>query len=143
MNIQNKQFSIEELSDLTGLPIRTIRYYIQNDLVAKPEGEKRGSHYLFKHLNQLIEIQKWQKAGLSLERIKEILTEPDSSGVMPPEKKKVAGEISVVSKIYIKEGVEIQIDPLKANLQPEQVREFTRGILTLLTEIKNTRRSDD
>lgn len=137
MDTKNKTFSIEELSDLTSLPIRTIRYYIQHGLVAKPEGEKRGSHYLYKHLNQLLEIQKWQKAGLSLERIKEILTEPDGAGVLPPEKKKVAGEISVISKIYVKEGIEIQVDPMKADLNPEQLREFTRGVLTLIRQLKD------
>ena len=85
----------------------------------------------------MLEIQKWQKAGLSLERIKEILTEPDGAGVLPPEKKKVAGEISVISKIYVKEGIEIQVDPMKADLNPEQLREFTRGVLTLIRQLKD------
>jgi hypothetical protein len=36
----------------------------------QPEGAKRGSHYLHRHLDQLLETQKWQKAGLSLGHIR-------------------------------------------------------------------------
>ena len=31
-------YSLQDISTLTGLPVRTIRYYIQKNLVDKPEG---------------------------------------------------------------------------------------------------------
>ena len=41
-----ERFSIDELSTLAGVTPRTVRYYIAEGLVDRPEGEKRGSHYL-------------------------------------------------------------------------------------------------
>ena len=39
-----ERFSIDELSTLAGVTPRTVRYYIAEGLVDRPEGEKRGSH---------------------------------------------------------------------------------------------------
>ena len=39
-----KKFSLEELSELTGISRRTIRFYIQKGLMNGPEGEKRGAY---------------------------------------------------------------------------------------------------
>jgi hypothetical protein len=41
-----ERFSIDELSALAGVTPRTVRYYIAEGLVDRPEGEKRGSHYV-------------------------------------------------------------------------------------------------
>ena len=137
MNIQNKAFSLNELVDLTGFSKRTIRFYIQHGLVAKPEGAKRGSFYLHKHLEQLLEIKKWQDAGLSLERIKELLTNPHSAGALPPIKPRKPGSVEVKSHIYIHEGLELQIEPNEAGLSPEEVKEFIKGVMKLVKEIKS------
>ena len=62
-------YSLQELAALVELPERTVRYYIQLGLVDRPEGETRAARYGERHLEQLLEIRKWQRAGLSLERI--------------------------------------------------------------------------
>jgi DNA-binding transcriptional MerR regulator len=72
-------YSIDELAALAELPRRTVRYYIQQGLVDRPIGEKRAAYYTATHLEQLLTIRKWQHAGLSLDRIREILAGPDAT----------------------------------------------------------------
>ena len=57
------------------LPRRTVRYYIQEGLVDRPAGAKRGAYYTKHHVEQLMTIRTWQRAGLSLERIRELVSD--------------------------------------------------------------------
>lgn len=43
MNKNTQKFTLDDLSRLVELPKRTIRYYIQQGLVDRPEGAKRGA----------------------------------------------------------------------------------------------------
>ena len=135
-NESSKIFSLDELCSLTDMSKRTIRYYIQEGLVDRPGGSKRGSFYTQKHLNQLLEIQKWQRAGLSLDRIKELLIDPLSGGQAIPPVRKKPGEIQVWSHMHLGEGIELHIEPNQAGLTPEQLRELSKKMLELVKAIK-------
>ena len=52
-----RRYSIDELSTLAGVTPRTVRYYIAEGLLDRPAGEKRGAHYLERHLAQLLLIR--------------------------------------------------------------------------------------
>ena len=71
--------TLDELAALVDLPKRTVRYYIQLGLVDRPEGETRAARYGPRHAEQLLQVRKWADAGVSLERIRELL-----SGEPPP-----------------------------------------------------------
>ena len=58
---------------MTGLTRRTIRYYVQRELIPKPAGGGRGHYYTDKHLRRIETIQKWQAQGVPLEKIKVLL----------------------------------------------------------------------
>lgn len=62
--------TIEELSVATGVPRRTIRYYVQNHLLAPPEGERRWARYTDAHKARLREIVERRAAGESLDDIR-------------------------------------------------------------------------
>ena len=64
------RLSIEQLATLTGLTVRTVRYYIQQGLVDRPEGAKRGAFYQQRHVQELLMLRRWSDAGLSLDRIR-------------------------------------------------------------------------
>jgi len=130
-----EKFTLDELCSLVDVPKRTIRFYMQEGLVDRPEGAKRGAYYLRRHLEQLLEIQKWQKAGLSLERIKELLAGPEGEGPLPPPRRRRPGELEVWSHLVIRDGVELHIEPRQADLTPEQIRELSRGVMALVKRI--------
>jgi len=128
-----EKYSLDELGSLVDVPKRTIRFYIQQSLLDRPEGSKRGSYYVRRHLDQLLEIQKWQKAGLSLDRIRELIA--GSDGPLPPLKRRKPGDVEVWSHLFVQEGVEVHIEPKLAGMTPEQVREFTRGVMALSRKV--------
>ena len=129
MKTEDRRFTLDELATLAELPRRTVRYYIQTGLLERPDGLGRGAHYTRQHVDQLVRIRKWQLAGLSLERIAELL-QGGEKGVLPPTPRR-AGSVEVWSHLVVADGVEIHVEPGRAKLKPEQVRAFFReaGVL--------------
>jgi DNA-binding transcriptional MerR regulator len=131
-----EKYTFNELCTLVELPIRTVRFYIQKGLVSPPEGSRKGAYYTRKHLDELLAIRKWQKAGLSLERIRELLFEGTvEPGELPPPRGRRPGDVEVWSKLFVKQGLEIHLEPKMAGMSPEQVREFCRRVMELAEEM--------
>lgn len=114
-----------ELSALVDMPPRTVRYYVQIGLIDGPEGETRAARYGQEQLNQLLQIKKWTAAGLSLDRIRELLR-----GDVPPvaPRPRAIGSLHARSHVLVAEGVELVVDPQVANLSIEQLRTFARAV---------------
>lgn len=117
----DETYSLDQLSEMTDVPVRTIRYYIQRGLVSRPEGEKKGAYYTRSHLEQLLQIRKWVGAGMSLDRASALLhgeasatPPPSSTGLQPL----VRREVSVYS---LADGLELVIDPLRCALSPTDI----------------------
>lgn len=125
--------TLAELCALVDLPVRTVRYYAQIGLLDKPDGETRAARYGARHVSQLLQIRKWTDAGLSLQRVRELL---DGQGAEVPARPRRAGSVEVVSHLYVADGVEVLIEPTRAGLSPEQLREFTRGVMRLHAAIR-------
>lgn len=129
----NQQFTLDELCTLSDTSKRTVRYYMQLGLVDRPLGETKAAHYLVQHLDQLLKIRKLSDAGVSLERIKEVL-----SGELPPvpPRQRKPGDVQVRSHLYIADGIEIEISPEEAGLSQEQVRAFVRAVMSAYQQIQ-------
>jgi len=131
-NNQNT-FSLDELCTLLEMQKRTIRYYIQQGLVDRPQGTGKGSSYSHHHLEQLLAVRKWKDAGLSLERIQELLCEqnpdPESGRIVPPPRPRRVGVVEVWSHLHIADGVELHIEPKRSGLTPEQVRSLCQEVM--------------
>jgi DNA-binding transcriptional MerR regulator len=135
MNTKN-DFTLDELCQLVDLPRRTVRYYVQMGLMDRPEGAGRGASYGNRHLEQLLEIKKWQAAGLSLERIGELLRPDTVAGApLPPQRPRQRGAIEVWSHLVIDDGVELLLEPKRAGLSPEQVRALATGVMALYEQV--------
>ncbi len=130
---QAKTFSLDEISVLAELPRRTVRYYIQCGLIDRPQGIGKGAFYSERHVEQLLLVRKWQLAGLSLERIGELLKQPDD-GPLPPSPRR-AGTVEVWSHLVVADGIELTLEPGRAGLTPEQVRAFFRAVSQAYAQI--------
>lgn len=75
------RFDLEELGRRTGLPPRTIRYYISEGLVPAPVKRGPASYYREDHLNRLVLIRKYQSEGLPLDLIRRRLSRLGVKGV--------------------------------------------------------------
>jgi DNA-binding transcriptional MerR regulator len=131
MNPMDTTFTLDQLSALTDLSLRTIRYYIQLGLVDRHEGDRKHARYTQRHLDQLLQVRAMADQGIPLERIKHEIhgTTP------PPPPPRSAGDISVISKVYVAPGVELHLEPQAAGLSPEKLRLFVRTVLSNWEEI--------
>lgn len=132
--LNERAYTLDELCTTSGLPQRTVRYYIQLGLVDRPEGAGRGAHYLQRHLDQLLWVVASQRKGLSLETIAE-LARPSNRKTRPAPAR-APGSVEVWSRLFIDEGIELAVEPSRAGLSPEQTRALFRGVLELYERIK-------
>jgi DNA-binding transcriptional MerR regulator len=124
--MSEKTFTLDELCSLTDLTKRTVRYYMQLGLVERPIGETRAAHYTSRHLEQLLRVKQLTEAGVSLERIREVMAGGDTP---VPTRQRRPGSIEVRSHLFVAPGLEIQISPEEAGMTPEQVRAFVREVM--------------
>lgn len=131
--MEQQTFTLDQICTLAALPKRTVRYYIQMGLLPRPVGENRGARYLALHLETLLKIRQLTEAGLSLERVRDIVAgEP----MAVPPRPKTPGSVEVRSHIWIGPGVELQINADEAGASPEQVRALARTVLQAWNKIK-------
>lgn len=128
-----QDYPLADLCVLAGMSVRTVRYYMQLGLVDRPEGETRAARYGARHLEQLLQVRKWSEAGLSLERIRELM-----HGAPPgvPARASQPGSVEVRSHVMVADGVEVSIEPGRAGLTPEQVRQLVRGIMAAYAQVQ-------
>lgn len=67
--MKDGQYTIKELSDTSGYPRRTIRYYVQIGLIDSPAGRGMGGFYNDSHLNKLRQIKALKEKGINLTAI--------------------------------------------------------------------------
>lgn len=127
------RLSLDDLATLAGLTSRTVRYYIQQGLVSRPEGAKRGAYYQRRHVEQLLLIRRWTDAGLSLDRIRELVNGAPQD---PPPRGAHPGSVEVWSRVTLADGLEVHVEPGRASLAPEQVRALVRGLTELYRSLR-------
>ena len=134
-NNEHRTFTIDELCSLTGMNRRTVRYYIQQGLLDRPQGTGKGAWYTRDHLQQLLAIAKWKIAGLSLDRIRELVSSGEEGELVPPPRPRQPGSVEVRSHVFLADGLELQVDVERAKLAPEQLRALARIIMQSYQEI--------
>ena len=134
-------FALQELCVLADMPVRTVRYYISLGLVDKPHGETRAARYQTAHLEQLLLIKRWSAQGLGLERIRELLHAPEADTT--PARARRFGDVLVCSHLLIADGLELVIDPSRAQLNPEQLRQFARLVMQAHAQVMQPAAADN
>jgi len=81
----NSSRTLAELSESTGIPARTIRFYIARGLLHGPVKSGRGAVYTAEHLARLEKIQQLQAEGHMLAEIAHLLAGgPPAHTAAPP-----------------------------------------------------------
>jgi DNA-binding transcriptional MerR regulator len=76
--------TLAELADASGVPARTLRFYIARGLLAGPAKVGRGATYTGDHLQRVEQIKKWQAEGRMLSEIgRELAGPPDAVEPVP------------------------------------------------------------
>ena len=122
--MEENQYTIEDLCELTGYTRRTIRYYIQEGLLDPPAGRGRGGFYFDSHLKRLNEIKSLQDKGLKLAAILEVF------------KKGKEPELAVFRELWIRypidQGIEIHISRDLEEKERKKIAEIIRIARSIL-----------
>jgi len=104
------RYGIDDLAELGGVTRRTVRYYVQEDLLPSPLGVGRGQHYGPEHLQQLLRVKSLQEAGRSLDQIRAILHGNPVRMARPVSgSTQAAFDRSVWRRIALAPGVELHV----------------------------------
>ena len=76
--------------------------------------------------------------GVSLERIRELLH--GEQAPVPPRARAV-GSVEVRSHLMVADGVDLVIEPGRAGLSPEQVRQFIKGVMAVFAHVSGEGRA--
>lgn len=68
-----QSYTIEELSEKSGLSVRTVRYYISEKILEGPEGRGKNAVYSGEHLLRLQAARELKGQGVSLGEIKRLV----------------------------------------------------------------------
>ncbi|MFT3724210.1 MAG: MerR family transcriptional regulator [Hyphomonadaceae bacterium] len=66
-----KRYTAEQLAALAGVSLRTVRYYVQEELIDRPLARGPGAHFTDVHLRQLKRCKLLQDWGFDLETIRD------------------------------------------------------------------------
>lgn len=67
------EITLEELAEMSGISLRTIRFYIQEGLLAGPDTRGKYARYSKKHLQQLLVIQGLKDLHMPLQEIRQLM----------------------------------------------------------------------
>jgi DNA-binding transcriptional MerR regulator len=84
-------------------------------------------------------IKKWTAAGVSLDRIRELLQ--GEQAPVPPRQKTI-GSVEVCSHLVVADGIEVVIESSRACLTPEQVRHFIKGVMAVFAQVTGEQAAD-
>jgi DNA-binding transcriptional MerR regulator len=71
--MMNTELTLDDLANLSKMPIRTLRYYIQEGLLPGPDTRGKFASYSRQHLDRIKMIQRLKDKYLPLQQIKQLL----------------------------------------------------------------------
>jgi len=127
---KERRISLTELAEQTGVPARTIRFYIARELLPGPQQAGRGATYGEVHRKRLEEIKKLQAKGLTLNEVARSLGE----GTL-----RVAGapQPSAWWQYQIADDVVVAV---RADLNPWRLREVQKAVREMAVKLRKIRR---
>ena len=127
------KFTLQQLGEQSGVTERTIRFYIQKGMMARPHGETRAAFYTEDHLATRLRSYSWQHTGLSLTAISDLLLDKHEAPISPER----ISSIEVRSHLNIANGVELQIEPQRAGLSQTKMRQLFQVMQADYSELSN------
>ena len=125
----DKEISLAVLAEESGVPARTIRFYIAKGLLPGPQQAGRGATYGEAHRKRLQEIRKLQARGLTLNEVARSLGGDTRKAVGAPQP-------SAWWQYPINEDVVVWV---KADVAPWRLRETQKAVREMALQLKKIR----
>ena len=126
------EYSLGELAERSGLPERTIRYYIARGVLAEPARRGRGAYYTGEHLQRLKSIMQSQKQGLTLTEIERQSSKVEHDGLLAEPEPWLSYAVSPDVVVQVRSG-----------LSPWRTRQVRSALARLAHELRAETDSDN
>ena len=103
------RYTIDDLTRMTGVTRRTVRFYVQRGLIPPPSGRGRGQHYGEEHLAGIRRVQNLKRAGKKLDDIKMEGRQPQETVVGSTAPEETAG-CEVTRILLAEEGIWLELE---------------------------------
>lgn len=130
----NSLLTIEELSSLSGVSVRTIRFYVKEGILDKPEGKTKNARYDAHHLEELENISKLKQDGFTLDRIRKLKIQTETRLSY----KRALGAPVTKHEIEIDEGVSIVFVEGICNLDEQKRLTIAKILSKVYVDNKNS-----
>ncbi len=134
-----RRLTLAALSASSGLPARTIRFYIARGLLAGPAKSGREAVYTPDHLARLRQIQKLQSAGRTLSEIERLLAGGSRKRATPAPETWFRHVIAADVMVWVKAGAA----PWRARQVQDAIGEFARRAAAADNETNATEREEE
>jgi DNA-binding transcriptional MerR regulator len=131
--MHESKYTMEEICEATGIPRRTIRYYIQEGLLAPPAGRGRGGFYNDSHLARLNEIRSMQERGMRLAGIARAL-QGEAEPSEPGNDEHTPRERIVMARYQVSPWLSVEVRRDMEEQEARKVQEIIRFARALLDE---------
>jgi DNA-binding transcriptional MerR regulator len=140
---EQKSYTYDELSQITDLAVRQIKYYVQEGLIAGPWGKTRGAKFREEQLLQLQLVRDQLMRGISVPKIKNSLNmlrglrgdwDSESQPIQTENFSAPARETK--SHWVLDVGIELVVDPIRSKLNQAQLSKFIESVARQYQEIK-------
>jgi len=125
------EYKLDELSEKTGIPPRTIRLYISRGLLMAPLRSGRDAAYGREHIERLRAIRDLQRRGLTLEEIKFELAGGKPQALPEP---------SLLTAFKISDDITVLVSN---NLPPWRIRQIRKAIDYMVETLSNNGGKDE
>jgi DNA-binding transcriptional MerR regulator len=133
-----KKYSIRDLARIVAKSERTIRFYLNENLVDRSTGHGRGAFYTEYHVRQLKDVIAKRNLGMSIEDIK---LRKDAIESKDPTKKHILwnidqrGTVHNATEIYLAEDIKVVVGE-HSQLPQEKVNKLITEIIKVLDELE-------
>jgi DNA-binding transcriptional MerR regulator len=118
--------SLAELAEVSGVPARSIRFYIARGLLAGPATAGRGAAYGAEHLERLAAIRRLQGEGRTLAEIARALEGPETEEALVQPDAWWSYAVAPDVNVWVRAGS-----------SPWRLRQIRRAIEHLRTELRH------
>lgn len=123
------RYSIDQLADLAGISRRSVRFYVQMQLIPPPLGAGRGHYYTDEHADRLARIRRLQEQDYSLREIRRALESGAADSALETASSSVHAA-RLYQSIEAMPGITVQVDCGRHRLSPSLMDDLIRAVQT-------------
>lgn len=120
--MMTEDLTLEDLATHSGLPLRTLRYYIQEGILQGPDTRGKYASYSQQHLDRLELIQRLKKLRLPLQEIRHLLEN------MSPEEVSTVRQYQDILKLQLTQPIRLDRSEFSSSQLKSSALEYIRSL---------------